>query len=1180
MSKSHRFNSAHRPIVFVITILACAICALPLLSRPAQATDNVTASTILKKTLANALKTCYSNVYTIKNGVTESFFASNGVNSILTEDGRNNRIIPVPSTLGSTSLSEAKVTCEEVFNGTNRTNGALWWANSESLPGLLSLYGKTTANLADFGYTLSSTSGETANGQGCVSVRYTSPDANGRSVEHTTNSVCFSLTNNGDIELGGYDSVAVNNDGDGGPISLYYNHTLGMLGYTQGNYDQAIASPANLNWNSFVSSVDTAFRSDIDPSWQNSQIFYQEIESQQETNGTAFSDYEKTSPTKEAALQALRYLTGDPAATWDSIKFTSDEELALLSSYAEQWQADGKIILDSACYGTRNEVSREYAIYTSNGWCGVQIPSSVNPNDSGVKYNIVNGTRSGLVPATMATVLRKLSEQNVATDDDGASAPGTIEDDLGSSTNDTNTITEVGSDLSACYDAAGVLGWFVCPVLEAVGGVASAVYDNIVENLLVVDPNWINENGTRSGWEIFRDIANLIFAILFIIVILSQVTGVGVSNYGIKKILPRLIAVAVLVNISFIICQLAVDLSNILGAGLNSLFTELAKTVATNDGGEVFKLGPVIRTIAQTAIGVTVDGIGFAALGYLAALNWDVWLWPLLLVLIGIVIGIIFFFILLGVRQAGVIILVALAPVAIVCYALPNTKKLFDRWLQIFVALLLLYPLCGILMGGGEFASTLIINNAGEGDIGFLLTLVAMLLSVVPFFFIPSLLRSSMNALGNLGTKISGFGSKLSSGATGALRRSERLQEWNKRNRVTGDYRRAQRTIERANRRGKALSPSQDRRIARAKAAMERQGKEDAANRLYAMRTGKQMEAAVAAAEAEAIEKDVQEAAAAFSTQFKNEGLDYNLDEMQRIHAEALTDLTRDPENREAKAKLIAAQNILAATDKGRGLMKNNFYSATDRLQASGTGHNDGFSWAARQLHREHGGAIKAHDRSFEKYLTDAGKDLSAVKGKFAAGTVGFDGDGKAIAGFASSHYDSSDISGYTASTLADIDEGALDRWIATAKTSALSQISDEDKARLISLTEDTLTNDNITVQPKIVEKLNTLRESLGEKPITPASRSAAPTDSGSLPVRTLTPAQAPIPDNATVTQNGLIITHGMTDRQIDEFARRMDQFNRQNNQNPQSNLTPQTNQPPQNNQPPSNQQPNTPPRP
>ena len=878
---------------------------------------------------------------------------------------------------------------------------------------------------------------------------------------------------------------------------------------------------------------------------------------------SAFDDYTKSN---DAALRILRYLTGDGSATFDSIQFTEEEAYDVYDSYFTALVNDGSLLLSSECFSSRDQVSSEYAYYDAGAqqWCGVQIGNGVDLNQT---FNVIDtGTYRALRPVSLAGMLTTMSNWDFgyADNPDAPIVEGVV--DSGTAGDDSSSSGGALADLSACYDAAGVLGWFVCPVLEAVGGVASAVYDNIVEDLLVVDPGWINEGGTRSGWEIFRNIANLIFAILFIIVILSQVTGVGVSNYGIKKILPRLIAVAILVNISFIICQLAVDLSNILGAGLNSLFSNLADSI----GDSPFELGDAVATI--------VGGIGFAGGTYfavsLAALNWDVWLWPLLLVLIGIVIGIIFFFILLGVRQAGIIILVALAPVAIVCYALPNTKKLFDRWLQIFVALLLLYPLCGILMGGGEFASTLIINNAGEGDIGFLLTLVAMLLSVVPFFFIPSLLRSSMNALGNLGTKISGFGSKLSSGATGALRRSERLQEWNKRNRVAGDYRRAQRTIERANRRGKALSPSQDRRIARAKAAMERQGKEDAANRLYAMRTGKQMEAAIAAAEAEAIEKDVQEAAAAFSTQFKNEGLDYNLDEMQRIHAEALTDLTRDPENREAKAKLIAAQNILAATDKGRGLMKNNFYSATDRLQASGTGHNDGFSWAARQLHREHGGAIKAHDRSFEKYLTDAGKDLSAVKGKFAAGTIGFDGDGKAIAGFASSHYDSSDISGYTASTLADIDEGALDRWIATAKTSAISQISDEDKARLISLTEDTLTNDNITVQPKIVEKLNTLRAALGEKPITPASRSAAPTDSGPLSIRTSTSAQAPIPDGATVTKSGLIITHDMTDRQIDEFARRMDQFNRQNNQNPQPNPTPQINQPP------SNQQPNTPPRP
>ena len=1152
----------------VVVVCALIVFALPLLSRPARAITN---SDLLSRTLLNALPGCFGTNYYSQSELKGSELQNYGASIMFTDAGRENANIYIPNQiLGPHTTSATQVTCAEAFNGLNRDGG--------TMPGLLATYGKIATNPTDFGYDSSNTS--STDTQGCISIRYSAPDANNRVVDHTTNSVCFELTPDQHIAASDPDAnnpVVINGDGTGGPVSIGYSDILGLFMSINGTMLDfiSVSSPYNKTWDEFVAET-TAFVSGADYPYGESgpinaaadfngeslNMLYQGIDAPTSAEST-FDDYTKSTL---AALRILRYLTGDGSATFNSIQFTEEEAYDVYDSYFTALVNDGSLLLSSECFASRDQVSSEYAYYDAGAhqWCGVQIGNDVDLNQT---FNVIDtGTYRALRPVSLADILTTMSNWDFgyADNPDAPIVEGVV--DSGTAGDDSSSSGGALADLSACYDAAGVLGWFVCPVLEAVGGVASAVYDNIVEDLLVVDPGWINEGGTRSGWEIFRNIANLIFAILFIIVILSQVTGVGVSNYGIKKILPRLIAVAILVNISFIICQLAVDLSNILGAGLNSLFSNLADSI----GDSPFELGDAVATI--------VGGIGFAGGTYfavsLAALNWDVWLWPLLLVLIGIVIGIIFFFILLGVRQAGIIILVALAPVAIVCYALPNTKKLFDRWLQIFVALLLLYPLCGILMGGGEFASTLIINNAGEGDIGFLLTLVAMLLSVVPFFFIPSLLRSSMNALGNLGTKISGFGSKLSSGATGALRRSERLQEWNRRNRVTGDYRRAQRTIERANRRGKALSPSQDRRIARAKAAMERQGKEDAANRLYAMRTGKQMEAAVAAAEAEAIEKDVQEAAAAFSTQFKNEGLDYNLDEMQRIHAEALTDLTRDPENREAKAKLIAAQNILAATDKGRGLMKNNFYSATDRLQASGTGHNDGFSWAARQLHREHGGAIKAHDRSFEKYLTDAGKDLSAVKGKFAAGTVGFDGDGKAIAGFASSHYDSSDISGYTASTLADIDEGALDRWIATAKTSAISQISDEDKARLISLTEDTLTNDNITVQPKIVEKLNTLRAALGEKPITPASRSAAPTDSGPLSIRTSTSAQAPIPDGATVTKSGLIITHDMTDRQIDEFARRMDQFNRQNNQNPQPNPTPQINQPP------SNQQPNTPPRP
>lgn len=136
--------------------------------------------------------------------------------------------------------------------------------------------------------------------------------------------------------------------------------------------------------------------------------------------------------------------------------------------------------------------------------------------------------------------------------------------------------------------------------------------------------------------------------------------------------------------------------------------------------------------------------------------------------------SIFFFFIILGVRQAGIVILITLAPVAIVCYALPNTKSFFDRWKKMFTALLLVYPICGLLMGGGQFASTLLLVVAKDSEeASAFFTIVAMLLSVVPFFMIPSILKNSMSMMGNLGMKISNFGRGIGGGATRAIRNSE-----------------------------------------------------------------------------------------------------------------------------------------------------------------------------------------------------------------------------------------------------------------------------------------------------------------------------------------------------------------------------------------------------------------------
>ena len=105
------------------------------------------------------------------------------------------------------------------------------------------------------------------------------------------------------------------------------------------------------------------------------------------------------------------------------------------------------------------------------------------------------------------------------------------------------------------------IGWLVCPVMNFVANINDAAY-SAISGFLDIKPAILKDSnapGAKQGWEFFRNIANAIFAVIFLWVIFSQISNVGVSNYGIKKILPRLIIGALLVNLSYYLCQIFVD---------------------------------------------------------------------------------------------------------------------------------------------------------------------------------------------------------------------------------------------------------------------------------------------------------------------------------------------------------------------------------------------------------------------------------------------------------------------------------------------------------------------------------------------------------------------------------------------------------------------------------------------
>ena len=257
------------------------------------------------------------------------------------------------------------------------------------------------------------------------------------------------------------------------------------------------------------------------------------------------------------------------------------------------------------------------------------------------------------------------------------------------------------ADNPTCGSTVTGIGWIVCPIINSLIALNDGAWQ-IVQGLLVVNP--LNQTGSNNyiyqAWGIIRNIANIAFVIIFLIVIFSQITGFGIQNYGIKKLLPKIIVGAILVNLSFLIMQISVDLSNIVGKSLYGLVLGVTPDIPTNLGWSyVLNLitgglgtglaigGLALVSGSATAFYLLLPGLAIAALTLLAA-----------------VFTLMF-------RQAAIPILVILAPLAFVAYLLPNTESWFKKWKKILIDALLLYPLAALIFSGARFAAVILIGN-------------------------------------------------------------------------------------------------------------------------------------------------------------------------------------------------------------------------------------------------------------------------------------------------------------------------------------------------------------------------------------------------------------------------------------------------------------------------------------
>ena len=372
--------------------------------------------------------------------------------------------------------------------------------------------------------------------------------------------------------------------------------------------------------------------------------------------------------------------------------------------------------------------------------------------------------------------LQKALADNKFTVDDGNGGEKCLETEhlenqieTGDSSTDDGTAEE---KQSYCQENGGFLSWMLCPAIAdgaaTAGGLLGFITSLTTVHTSIIEQFSKQDSSIYKAWSAFRNIANIGFVIMLLVVVFSQVTNIGISNYSIKKILPKLIITAILVNFSYLIMGVLIDLSQIAGNGIGALIRSVAADGMDADAST--RASAIISAIAGSVTGVAggLAGIGVAT----GALAGPAIILPVVMFIVTTLISVFFGFIMLTIRQAAIIMVIVLAPLMMVLYALPNTAAITKKYLSIVKSLLMLYPMFIFATSAGALASSIIIGTSTD----ILMMIVGGLLNVLPYFAIPSMTSKSLAGLGAITgafDKMRGGALRGASMAGGAIASSE-----------------------------------------------------------------------------------------------------------------------------------------------------------------------------------------------------------------------------------------------------------------------------------------------------------------------------------------------------------------------------------------------------------------------
>jgi hypothetical protein len=238
--------------------------------------------------------------------------------------------------------------------------------------------------------------------------------------------------------------------------------------------------------------------------------------------------------------------------------------------------------------------------------------------------------------------------------------------------------------------------FMVCFFIFVLGVFALALTTSLLQAIIEITPEALTvlqgESAVvvQAGWNFTVGIANMMLLVAFIFIAITLV--LGNENFALKKSLPKIVAVALLMNFTLLFVGMGIDISNFLFNSVASQFSEESGNVLWNAINPLLiKTGPLVLggvsflgtllswnlTVMGTVVARTIIGFGFLAL--LPFIIQFLMYGLVLLSLSGLFM--LFFFIFLA-RILIIQILAIVAPLAFFCLIFDETKNFWSKWLH------------------------------------------------------------------------------------------------------------------------------------------------------------------------------------------------------------------------------------------------------------------------------------------------------------------------------------------------------------------------------------------------------------------------------------------------------------------------------------------------------------------